>query len=158
MFKKSQINTNDTILAFTLTELMVVVVLIGVIAAFAIPNYEKSMERSLENKAKLDLLAIMSAEEVYFAKYNNYWPPPPESASLYAVADINSNLGINITEISGPQGITYVCNNESGYYCRAWHGAKWVLGTKKDVYNGKPHCVVDPSNCPSCAGWASGGC
>ena len=57
---------------FTLIELMIVVAIIGILAAIAIPNFLKFQLRSKTGEAKTNLAAIRTAEEGYFAEYGLY--------------------------------------------------------------------------------------
>jgi prepilin-type N-terminal cleavage/methylation domain-containing protein len=57
---------------FTLVELAVVIVIIGVLAAFGVPRFLKSVERSKASEAFAYLTAIRSAEERYIAQQGTY--------------------------------------------------------------------------------------
>ncbi len=57
---------------FTLVELAVVIVIIGVLAAFGVPRFIKSVERSKAAEAFSYLAAIRSAQERYHAREGNY--------------------------------------------------------------------------------------
>jgi len=57
---------------FTLIELMIVVAIIGILAAIAIPNFLQFQLRSKTGEAKTNLAAIRTAEEGFFAEFNNY--------------------------------------------------------------------------------------
>jgi len=57
---------------FTLIELMIVVAIIGILAAIAIPNFLKFQLRSKTGEAKANLAAIRTAEEGYFSEYSTY--------------------------------------------------------------------------------------
>jgi prepilin-type N-terminal cleavage/methylation domain-containing protein len=54
---------------FTLIELMIVVVVIGILAAIAIPKYNVSAHRSKEKEADLFLSAVYRLQEVYQVQY-----------------------------------------------------------------------------------------
>jgi type IV pilus assembly protein PilA len=57
---------------FTLIELMIVVAIIGILAAIAIPNFLRFQLRSKTGEAKANLAAIRTAEEGYFSEYGVY--------------------------------------------------------------------------------------
>ena len=57
---------------FTLIELMIVVAIIGILAAIAIPNFVKFQCRSKQSEAKGSLKAIYTAEESYRAEQDKY--------------------------------------------------------------------------------------
>jgi type IV pilus assembly protein PilA len=57
---------------FTLVELAVVIVIIGVLAAFGVPQFLKSVERSKAAEAFNYLSAVRSAQERYLAKEGIY--------------------------------------------------------------------------------------
>jgi prepilin-type N-terminal cleavage/methylation domain-containing protein len=114
--------------AFTLIELMVVVVILGIIAAFAIPNYSKAMERSHEKQILLNMQAIASAQVAYKARYGFYWPYP--LSGNVGIAQLNPALQLNIV----PGNDIYGCCSDGtgvGYVCYGSHNAggtfKWQL-------------------------------
>ncbi|WP_169979096.1 type IV pilin protein [Tautonia rosea] len=57
---------------FTLVELAVVVVIIGVLAAFGVPRFLQSVERSKAAEAFAYLSAVRTAQERYFARESIY--------------------------------------------------------------------------------------
>ena len=66
---------------FTLIELMIVVAIIGILAAIAIPNFLKFQLRSKASEGKINLAAIRTAQESYFAEVGSYssWSSVPGS-------------------------------------------------------------------------------
>jgi len=57
---------------FTLIELMIVVAIIGILAAIAIPNFLKFQLKAKTSEGKTNLAAIRTAEESVFAEYGAY--------------------------------------------------------------------------------------
>lgn len=57
---------------FTLVELLAVILIIGILAAIAVPQYFKVIERSRVSESNAFLAAIKGAQERYFAKNGEY--------------------------------------------------------------------------------------
>ena len=57
---------------FTLIELMIVVVIIGIIASVAYPSYQNSVTKTRRAEGQAVLLDIMNAEERYYTENNTY--------------------------------------------------------------------------------------
>ena len=69
MCRKSEVGTRK---GFTLVELAVVIVIIGVLAAFGVPRFLKSVERSKAAEAFQYLAAVRAAQERYIAQEGVY--------------------------------------------------------------------------------------
>ena len=84
MFRKWQILRKRS-KGFTLIELMIVVAIIAILAAIAIPQYKKFQLKAKTSEAKTNLGAIRTAEEAYAAENDVYvfcgWTPDATPAA-----------------------------------------------------------------------------
>jgi type IV pilus assembly protein PilA len=68
--------------AFTLIELMIVVAIIGILAAIAVPNFLMFQLRSKTSEAKTNLAAIRTAEEGFYAEFGSYVVAAPAGGNF----------------------------------------------------------------------------
>jgi type II secretion system protein G len=71
---------------FTLIELVIVVAIIALLAAIAIPNFLEAQTRAKVSRAKADLRTIAIGLELYVTDFGVY--PPNDGAFAYAVTPI----------------------------------------------------------------------
>jgi type II secretion system protein G len=69
--------------AFTLIELLIVVAIIAILAAIAVPNFLEAQVRSKVSRVKADMRSIKTAVEAYAVDYNKY-PRGRSCANLWA--------------------------------------------------------------------------
>ena len=112
---------------FTLVELMVVVAIIGLLSAVAVPNFKKYQAKAKMSEAKLQLSALYTAESSFYSDYNMYstcltymgFDPGPEVANRYYAVGFNNaastaagahnaavNSGLNATDCPAANPIT----------------------------------------------------
>ncbi|MCD4726844.1 MAG: prepilin-type N-terminal cleavage/methylation domain-containing protein [Pirellulales bacterium] len=58
--------------AFTLVEVMVVLIVVAVLTAFCVPSFQRAMEQSRADVAAANLRAIWSAERLYWLENHAY--------------------------------------------------------------------------------------
>lgn len=92
-------------------ELVIVVVIVGIIAAFAIPSYNKSMQKAREQAVVAQLVVVHGASEIYKARHGGYWNTGGADQDLAAM---NNTLGINIAPVAGVE-YGYVSEDANGY-------------------------------------------
>lgn len=110
---------------FTLIELMIVVAIIGILAAIAIPNFLKFQCRSRQGEARTNLGGIFTAEESFFAVCQFYttdlvtlsWAPTGTPRYLYGfTADAPNPAGIDCPDrgcLAAGGGVGCVANQNS---------------------------------------------
>lgn len=86
---------------FTLMELMVAVIIVGILSSLAMANYTRAVERGRTAEARAILGQIRGAELAYYPEANAY------TTSF-------SNLGSDINAL--PQGTTGACTNTNNYF------------------------------------------
>jgi type IV pilus assembly protein PilA len=137
-FKKNNQN------GFTLVELMIVVAIIGILSAVAVPNFKSYQAKSKSSEARIQLASAYTAQQAFygdFGMYHNcllymgYNPSAEESARYYAIGigmDANINLVSHNSAINS--GLISTCTRtltaQDGItYFKAGKGAAGVLAT-----------------------------
>ena len=76
--------------AFTLIELLIVVVIIGILAGIAVPNFTKMVEKAKAEQEATYLRVIRTGEKIYWANNSTY-------IACANAAGIKTNLGAEVT-------------------------------------------------------------
>ena len=109
---------------FTLVELLVVVAIIGILAAIAIPQFSQYRKKAYDSTAKSDLRNLVSAEEAYYAD-NQVYKQFQCTLGGAPNVDIGAKCSKNVTITTGVAA--------GG---QTWSGVAYhKLGTKSFVYN-----------------------
>lgn len=112
---------------FSLIELMIVVAIIGILSAIAIPNFQRFQMKSRQSEAKNAMAAIYQAEKAFHQEWAQYFADwrdigyAPEGVMKYWVA---TSMGVGIVSPSvisgymGPSGAINVATRlNSNSYC-----------------------------------------
>jgi len=131
---------------FTLIELMIVVAIIGILAAIAIPRFAQMLEKSKEGATKGNIGALKSATEIYYGNWQGVWPSTLWSNSNFAFSQNLDSIplvkvtGAFIANPTSPAGniVTYTVQNSvpvamsSGWLYDSTGGYVFVNSTIKD--------------------------
>lgn len=101
---------------FTLIELLVVVLIIGILASVALPQYTKAVEKSRSTEAITLLSNLAKAEEIYALATNSY------------TNDMNS-LDIQMPNVTGTGTVSSVQTNAFTITIRNTNGANVFQAT-----------------------------
>ena len=83
--------------SFTLTELLIVVVIIGILASIAIPKFSSTREKAYFAAMKSDLKNLASQQEIYYSDTYEY------TNVVVSLGHVSSS-GVNSTIIGGTDG------------------------------------------------------
>ena len=132
---------------FTIIELMVALVIIGVLASLAIPGFLRTKERALDKEAQIGLNFIAAGEKIYRVKTDRYYPPSG-SANKSAIEDAlqldlsSSAWEYTIEAVSANFNATAARKNEPPGWSRRW------LINASGVLSCVPCATCAPNVCP----------
>ncbi len=124
---------------FTLTEVMIVITILSVMAGLAVPGYFRTIEQSRINEAVTTLNIIHMGEKIYRLNNGMFW----DGGANASVANIDNSLNIDISptyyndiDFSSVNANGYTVRvtrngtsggNTSWFYQYAWNDATKVL-------------------------------
>ncbi|PID73715.1 MAG: dolichyl-phosphate-mannose--protein mannosyltransferase [Desulfobacterales bacterium] len=129
---------------FTLIELMIVVAIIGLLAAIAIPNFLTYQCKSKQVEAKSNLGAIANSEEAYLAEYSIYAIDDTDTYDIHKPSKLkklgweskgNTNYVYKVT--SGDPSAEFLAEASGSI------GGKpdsWAINQNKDLVHGDKGC------------------
>ena len=91
---------------FNLTELMIVVLIIGILAAIAVPSYVRTQERARVGEAIVALKLIRAGEEIYQGEYGGYYGPDTVAGNFTGAGSANTALRLDLNETDWDYAIT----------------------------------------------------
>jgi type IV pilus assembly protein PilA len=110
---------NDAAAGFSMIELLVVIIIIGILAAIAIPVFLKQRQKGYDAAIKSDLVAAADAEESYVVDFSGYTDSVPslKSAENFKFSAATDYSGSNATLAivsAGTQGYCITATSASG--------------------------------------------
>lgn len=144
---------------FTLVELLVVVIIIGILAAIGIPQYTKTIEKARGAEGRSGLGHIQQGEKLYHTEYEEY------ARCATGTDEINQDLDVHITEkfwtfeVTSGDGGTPNNTEHQGFLAKATRrSGRCASATLYMDYCGNfaekttdTFCLVDEA-CDSCTG------
>jgi prepilin-type N-terminal cleavage/methylation domain-containing protein len=131
---------------FTLIELMIVVAIIGILAAIAIPRFGQMLEKSREGQTKGNLNSIHSAMMIYYGDQKGVWPSTLSTYSAFAFSQYLDNVGAVkvsgyfVAQANNPAGVKVTMTtmastpigSGAGWLYDSGNGMVYVNSTVKD--------------------------
>ena len=129
---------------FTLIELLIVVAIIAILAAIAVPNFLEAQTRAKVSRAKADMRSLATAIEAYYVDNNRYMPNPnPAPATATALRSLSTPISYitnpliedvflppNATQITSGTGTQFAADALNKSYQYSLRG---VSGTSIDA-------------------------
>ena len=124
---------------FTLIELMIVVAIIGILAAIAIPNFLRFQAKSKQSEAKTNLGGVFTAETAYFSENNEYanldvvsWKPVGTTKYRYTSGGgTDQGDTTNVTLVAG--NWTKATAPNAGTYTPAATATGFTVGAQSNI-------------------------
>ena len=110
---------------FTLIELMIVIAIIGILAAIAIPQFSAYRKRSYNSAAQSDVRNIATAQEAYYVDNSTYANASLTGATYGYMQSGNVTFG----NTGGPSNYTITAFHTAGDKTYSLSGPGGVIGT-----------------------------
>jgi type IV pilus assembly protein PilA len=98
---------------FTLIELMIVIAIIGILAAIAIPQFSAYRTRSYNSAAESDLRNAATAQEAYYVDHQTY-VADPQTNLVGATYGLFTSQNVNLDGDAADQQYTMTSFHSSG--------------------------------------------
>jgi type IV pilus assembly protein PilA len=96
---------------FTLIEMMITVAIVGLLAALAIPMYNRYQAKTRQSEAKINLAHVYASEKSFYAEYSAYISAfealhfTPEGNKRYYTVGWSADMSAKVTGYGGSYGV-----------------------------------------------------
>jgi len=125
---------------FTLLELIVVIIIVGILSSLGMANLSTFKKKTLEKEVKANLILIRGAEKIYRMETGDYYP----SSGSVTTSDINTNLKLALSTTNWSYGVVAgftACGKSAADATNCW----CITNLTEDPAT----CVCSTSGCPA---------
>ena len=128
---------------FSLVELMVVVAIIGVLAAIAVPNISKYIAKARQSEAKTNLSSLYTSEKAFYAEYTAY-DTRFDAIGYSPEGQLRYNVGFSANHFNAGAGNGYNGGGTAAFFNTvAYCGAAGALTRGCTILNGATGAAPD---------------
>ncbi len=144
---------------FTLIELMIVVAIIGILAAIAIPNFIRFQARSKQGEAKANLKSMFTAERSFYQEKDRYsayvdeigFAPERGNRYTYRLGACTSQENRSTaTVVRDTTGVDTCVSVDTFKYSNMLLNPAYTGGTSDPGAGAGAPGVVNAASCPTC--------
>jgi type IV pilus assembly protein PilE len=99
---------------FTLLEIMIVVAIVGILAAIVLPSYQDQMRKSRRASAQSHLMEIAAKEHAHFLDTRGSYSTSLSTLHLTTPTDVSDYFTISIATTAGPPATFTVTATPTG--------------------------------------------
>jgi type IV pilus assembly protein PilE len=129
--------------AFTLIELMIVVAIIGILAAVALPLYQRFSCRAKQAEVRTGMKQIYVAEEAYRGEYDEYLGGTLADLIIIGVAVVGPTQRYDYSVDDVTPGVAAFTSHGFGIAGKDMATDTWIGSEKNDVENVVNRCNAD---------------
>jgi type IV pilus assembly protein PilA len=112
----------NTTAGFTLLELLLVMTIISILSAVAIPQYRDFKVKAYDAKAEIELRNVSLAEELYFSDHDEYLSCTNEEClTLPSLTKISEGISVEVQ--ADEDSFTATAHHEKGKRTFSWDSA-----------------------------------
>ena len=142
--KNCIVKEHNFLTGFTLIELCVVLVIIGILLTFALPQFAATKEHLLDKEAKSTLALIRAAEKIYKMEYSAYYPSDAAGNPTGATQDV-SQMNVFL-KLSLPD------NNKTPWIHKVNSTTKVATSIRRGAGDREWEIPLSGDNDPTCSG------
>lgn len=138
---------------FTLNEVMMTVVIVGILAAIAIPNYRKTVELGYWRQAQDLLMAIYNGEQSYYFSHDSeYYPPVGSSLTSTSTMEQWRTIYVDNPHLGSPLPILFTVTafGGAGFTATAARAGGGPCGEKSLTIDQNRNIVTGGWGYPTC--------